>query len=41
MTDTEKLKLIEEYAEEYFKNSRQYHFVNGGFMLFAPETSFK
>lgn len=34
MTDTEKLQLILEHAEEYYENSRKYEFVEGGFVSY-------
>ena len=41
MTDTDKLTMILEHAEEYYDNSRQYKFVTGGFVSYelfkAPE----
>jgi len=41
MTDTEKLTMILEHAEEYYENKRQYKFVTGGFVSYelfeAPE----
>ena len=41
MTDTDKLTMILEHAEEYYTNKRQYKFVTGGFVSYelfeAPE----
>lgn len=34
MNDTDKLNLIKEYAEEYYKNSRAYHFIDNGFIQY-------
>ena len=34
MTDTDKLNLILEHANEYFVNNREYHFEEGGFVSY-------
>jgi GNAT superfamily N-acetyltransferase len=34
MTDTDKLTMILEHAEEYYENTRQYKFVTGGFVSY-------
>lgn len=34
MTDTDKLNLILEHANEYFVNNREYHFEQGGFVSY-------
>ena len=34
MTDTDKLELLKEHAQEYYKNGRVFHFVKDGFVQY-------